>query len=627
MIPDSELVARAAQFERSGDLEQACQLYRQALLQQPGDAELWARLGCNHYAIGQGDEALACFEQALRLRPDCGVAHNNKGLILLSQGRLEEARQSFEQALDLLPGVAGVHNNLGLALLNQGRSDHAQSYFEEAIRLQPDLADAHNNLGLALDALGNPDDALASYERAVQMDRDHHGALTNLGNAYKDQGLTGAAIAACRKALDLRPEDPAVHSNLLLAMQYDSSVQGEEMLAEAIRFAKRHADPLAASIEPHAPRPLPGRRLRIGYVSADLREHPVRFFLEPILAAHDHKEHEICVYADVPRPDAVTERMRSYADRWRSLVGISDDQAADLILKDGIDILVDLGGHTGGNRLLIFARKPAPIQASYLGYLGTTGLSTIDYYLTDAHADPPGQAEALYREQLVRLPECGFCYLPGPAPAVDPEPPARSSGRLTFGCLNNPAKLTEDVLALWCKVLAAVPGSRLLVASGSSRGVEERVCTVLTRQEISLDRLLLADRTATRWDYLKLYQFADVCLDPFPYNGVTTTCDALWMGVPVISLAGRMNVSRQGVRFLQSAGLGELLGDTREDYVRIAVDLASDLPRLAALRAGLRERMSRSPIMNSERLIRDLEAAYRAMWEAYSGARRFTFTP
>src|SRR5271157_2421860 len=563
MIPDSELVSRAAQFERSGDFQQACQLFRQALLQQPCDAELWARLGRNHCAIGQGDEAVtdflqavrlrpefteawldlgrtlrglgrwdeanvcyeraarlrpddsellnelgtfrmqsgelveavACFEQALRLRPNCGVAHNNKGLILLSQGRLEEARQSFEQALYLLPGVAGVLNNLGLALLNQGQSHHAQTYFEAAIRLQPDLADAHNNLGLALDALGNPDDALASYERALQMDPYHHGALTNLGNACKDQGLIRAAIAAYRKALDLRPEDAAVHSNLLLAMQYDSSAEGQEMLGEASRFANRHEEPLAALIEPHALRPLAGRRLRIGYVSADLREHPVRFFLEPILAAHGHKEHEIWVYADVSRPDAVTERLLGYADHRRSLVGLSDDQAADLIRKDGIDILVDLGGHTGGNRLLVFARKPAPIQASYLGYLGTTGLSTVDYYLTDAHADPPGQAEAYYREQLVRLPECGFCYLPGPAPEVGPEPPARSSGRLTFGCLNNPAKLTEDVLTLWCKVLAVVRGSRLLVATGRSRGVEERVCTILTRHGISMDRLLLAERT------------------------------------------------------------------------------------------------------------------------------------
>ena len=695
MITSSEIISRAAQFECSGNFEHACLLYRQALLQHPGDAELWARLGRNCCALGQPDEALtsfrqavqlrpefaeawldlgktlgglgcqdeaaacceraarlrpddpdplnelgivrmqrgelaeavACFGQALRLRPHCGEAHNNMGLAFLGQGRLDEARLCFEHALSLLPDLAAVRNNLGLALLNQGRPHQAQTRFQEAIRLEPGLADAHNNLGLSLDAQGKLDGALACYECALQIDPDHHGAVVNLGNACKDTGLAADAVAFYRKALALLPDDASVHSNLLLAMQYLSSTEGRGILGEAIDFAQRHADPLAATIEPHPIRPLGGRRLRIGYVSADFREHPVRFFLEPILAAHDHKDFEICGYADVPRPDAVTERLRGYADHWRSLAGLSDAHAAELIRQDGIDILVDLNGHTGGNRLLVFARKPAPIQASYLGYLGTTGLSTIDYYLTDAHADPSGQTEAYYRERLVRLPDCGFCYLPGPAPEVSHEPPARRPTKVTFGCLNNPAKLTDEVLDLWSSVLAAVPGSRLLVATGGSRLVEERICSVIARHDISLDRLIFAERTATRFDYLMLYQIIDVSLDPFPYNGVTTTCDALWMGIPVISLAGQMNVSRQGVRFLRCLDLDDLLAATPEEYVRIGVDLASDLPRLAGLRAGLRERMVCSPLMNSQRLTRGLETAYRAMWEEHLGGQRSSRAP
>jgi predicted O-linked N-acetylglucosamine transferase (SPINDLY family) len=285
-----------------------------------------------------------------------------------------------------------------------------------------------------------------------------------------------------------------------------------------------------------------------------------------------------------------------------------------MIRKDGIDILVDLNGHTGGNRLLAFARKPAPIQASYLGYLGSTGLPAMDYYLTDIHADPLGLTEAYYQEQLIRLPECGFCYQPGPAPHSSPELPARKFGQVTFASLNVVAKLSEQVLALWAQLLAAVPGARLLLRSGAGRQAEERLRDSVTRRGIAPERVSLLGQTATRFDYLRLYQAVDLCLDPFPYNGVTTTCDALWMGVPVLALAGRMNVSRQGVRFLRAVGLDELIAETSENYVRIATELAGDLDRLAGLRRGLRERMSRSPLMDASRLTRCLEAAYLDMW-------------
>jgi predicted O-linked N-acetylglucosamine transferase (SPINDLY family) len=298
-------------------------------------------------------------------------------------------------------------------------------------------------------------------------------------------------------------------------------------------------------------------------------------------------------------------------------VGLPDEQAAEMIRQDRIDILVDLSGHTGGNRLLVFARKPAPVQASYLGYLGTTGLPTIDYYLTDALADPPGQTEAHYQEQLVRLPGCGFCYQPGPAPDVRPEPPASQSGRVTFGCLNSLAKVSDEVLALWARVLAAVRGSRLVLPTGAGRHAEERVCTTLARSRVAPERARLLERAATRFDYLERYHAIDICLDPFPYNGVTTTCDALWMGVPVLSLAGRTCVSRQGVRFLRTVGLDELIADRPEESVRLATDLAGDMPRLAALRRGLRERMRGSLLMDPTRFTRHLEAAYAGMWDRF----------
>jgi predicted O-linked N-acetylglucosamine transferase (SPINDLY family) len=564
---------------------------------------------------GEPGAAVARFEQALQLSPDSVGLYSNMGLALMALGRLEEARFSFEQALYLQPDLAEAHNNLGLALLNQDRVAEARLRFERALELRPDLADARNNLGLAYDAQGEPDQALASFERAAWIDPDHFGALANLANARKDQGRAAEAIAFYRKALASRPDDAAVHSNLLLAMQYLPGADPAEFLAEARCYARAHTEPSAGAIEPHPTRSPAGRRLRIGYVSADFREHPVVSFLEPILAAHNRDRFEIVCYADVPRPDAITRRLEGYADRWRTLVGLSDPQAAERILEDDTDILVDLAGHTGGNRLRLFARKPAPLQVSYLGYLGTTGLTAMDYYITDAHADPPGLSEAYYQEKLIRLPECAFCYAPGPAPELSADPPARRSGQVTFGCLNSPAKVSDEVLAAWSRVLAAVPGSRLVIRAGVGRSAEERARDLLTERGIAPDRLDFAGPTATRFAYLTLYHAVDIALDPFPYNGVTTTCDALWMGVPVISLAGRMSVSRQGVRFLRSVGLDELLAETPDDYVRIAAELARDLARVSELRAGLRERMSCSPLMDAHRLTRDLEAAYVGIWE------------
>ena len=639
---------------RQGKHEEAAASYRRALELQPDDRSGWARLAGVLDSLNHLDEAASCYERSLegrrgdpgvlnelaalrmkqgrfadavlwyertlQLRPDAAGVYNNLGLALLKQGRKAEAMLSFYQALYLQPDLAEVHNNLGMALMNQGRREEALLRFQQAINLRPDLADAHNNLGLAFAAEGLADEAVACYQRALQVAPNCVGALANLGNANKDEGLLIEAIACYRAALSHRPNDAKIHSNLLLAMNYQTGADPQAILCEARRFAAQHAAPLAARIKPFEARPLAGRRLRIGYVSADYREHPVAYFLEPILASHDRCSFEIFCYADVPEPDAVTQRLQGCADHWRSLVGVSDAEAAEIIRQDGIDILVDLAGHTGGNRLLMFASKPAPIQASYLGYLSTTGLSTIDYYITDADADPPGLTEAHYQEQLIRLPECAFCYRPGTTPESAAEVPARQAGYVTFGCLNNRAKVSEENLSLWSRILNAVPGSRLALRAGAGRPSEHSVLNAETFHGIAADRLIFLGNAPSRFDYLKLYEAVDVCLDPFPYNGVTTTCDSLWMGVPVISLAGRTSVSRQGVRFLQNVGLQEFIAETPEAYVRIASELAGDLPRLTVLRRELRERMSRSPLMDSSRLTRQLEDAYGAMWERWLSA-------
>lgn len=593
-----------------GRRDEAGASYERAANLRPNDPEPLVKLAALLMEMGRPADAAICYERALRLWPDSAELYNNLGLALLHQGRYEEARLSCLQALYLQPDLAELQNNMGLALLNLGRAEESILSFRQAVELRPDFADAFNNLSLALAACGQEDEALAGYEQAVQTAPDHFGALVNLGNARKDAGLLTEAIARYRQALAAQPDNAPVHSNLLLALQYHAGADPQQILAEARRYAQRHAAPLAGAIRPHCLRSLEGRRLRIGYVSADFREHPVAYFLEPILANHDHERFEIFCYADVARPDSRTQRFQGYADHWRPLLGLSDEQAAERIRQDGIDVLVDLAGHTGGNRLLMFARKPAPIQISYLGYLGSTGLPTMDYYLTDAYADPPGQSETHYQEQLIRLPDCGFCYQPGPAPEVNIGLPVHQTGQVTFASLNNAAKLSEEVLILWARILAAVPGSRLRLRSGSGRQAEQRLRDTLAGHNISPERVSLLGPAPTRFDYLKRYHEVDLCLDPFPYNGVTTTCDALWMGTLVLTVAGRMNVSRQGVRFLSNVGLEELIAYTPEDYVRLATELAGDWPRLGALRSGLRERMSRSRLMDATGFTRRLEAAY-----------------
>jgi protein O-GlcNAc transferase len=611
MTEGTDTLAQADRVLASGAFIPAAELYVAILQKQPDNADAWCRLGEVHHCLGHPDQAIGCYRRVLALRPDFVKAQSNLGLALLQGGSTPEAVLHLREALALRPDLAEIHNNLGMALSSQGEQEQALVHFQEAVRLKPDLAAAHNNLGLALAAQGMADEAPACYERAAQLAPANVGALANLANAYKDQGRLAQAVRCYRQALALQPDNAALHSNLLLTLNYQAGAEPLEILREARRYAQRHAASFANTVPP---RPAPSaaqRRLRIGYVSGDFRDHVAAYFLEPILAAHDHRRFEIICYADVPQPDDTTRRFQGYADGWRSLVGLSDEQATEVIRRDQIDVLVDLAGHTAGNRLLVFARKPAPVLASYLGYLGTTGLAAIDYYITDAHVDPPGLTDAHFQERLLRLPGCAFCYRPGDAPEVSRRLPARACGQVTFGSLNTPAKLSEEVLVLWAQVLAAVPGSRLVLPGGTGRRVGQWLREVLTRQGIATERLLLLDRAPTRFDYLRLYHGVDLCLDPFPYNGVTTTCDSLWMGVPVLTLEGRTTVSRQGVRFLRSAGLEGLIAATAKDYARMAIELAGDLDRLEALRFGLRERMQESPLMDASGLTSNLEAAYR----------------
>jgi protein O-GlcNAc transferase len=635
-----------------GRTEEAAAAFRAAVRLKPDFAEGHSNLGNALAALGRLDEAAACQREALCLRPDFATAHANLGNILLNQGRLDEAAAACREALRLQPAYVKAHNTLGVVFLDQGRPADAVAAFREALRLDARFADAYSNLGMALRDLGRFDEAADACRQALQLRPDLAEAHNNLGNALAERGKVTEAIAAYGRALELRPEYPeaennlgtclerqgkldeaiacyrrvlqrrpgylSAHNNLLIALQYHQDADPAALLEEHRRWYRQHAEPLAAEARPHDNDRDPDRRLRVGYVSPDFRQHPIPFFVEPILAAHDHERFTVLCYADLLRPDAVTERLRQYADVWHDVTSLSDQQTADLIRRDGIDILVDLAVHAPRNRLLVFARQPAPVQVSYLGYANTTGLPAIDYRLTDVYVDPPWPTETYQTEELLRLPQTFCCYQPpAEAPPVD-DLPALASGHVTFASLNRLAKVNPAVLELWARVLAAVPGSRLLLqANGlTDPGTRSHLLGQFGRHGIGPERLTMLE-WGSFTDYLANLRQADVGLDTFPFNGHTTSCHCLWMGVPIVTLAGRLPVARVGVSLLSNLGLPELVAETPDAYVEIAVRLAGDLDRLRQLGAGLRERMRVSPLLDARTFTRNLEDTYRGVWRRW----------
>lgn len=598
-----------------GQLDEAVASFRRAVQLLPDSAPAHYNLG-NALRSVDLDEAIASYRQAVRLKPDYVKAYNNLGSALTDIGQLDEAIAIFHRTLQLKPDHSAAHNNLGLALQKCGQLNEAIASIRAAIRFEPDLADAYNNLGRALTDVGQLDEAVACCRHAVRLKPDYAEAHNNLANALKDMGRLDEAIVSYQQAMRFKPGHPDAPSNLVFALLFHSGSDAKTIHAEHLRWNRVHAESLRKSIQPHTNNRDPDRRLRIGYVSADFRNHSVSRFLLPLFRNHDHEAYEIICYSDVTNRDGMTDALRGCADEWHNIVGRTDERVADRIRQDQIDILVDLAGHTGGNRLRIFARKPAPVQVSYLGYPATTGLSEIDYRLSDSFADPPGQTESLYSETLWRLPVCNWCYgEPENAPPVRTLPADRP---IRFGTFNNLAKVSSPIMDLWAAILIAMPSSRLVIKSQgvAEESVRRRINQCFMSRGLQPDRLELRGHEPIFTSHLEAYNQLDIALDTFPYHGTTTTCEALWMGVPVVTLAGSAHVSRVGVSLLSCVDLPELVAKSPEEYVSIAVGLAKDLPRLAELRRTLRLRMRASPLMDGARFARDIESAYRQMWRA-----------
>jgi len=601
------LLAQAVELHQQGRLSEAEPLYRTVLAADPRQPDALHYLGLLGFQTGHLVPAEQLLARASAVAPGDPVLLNNWGIVLARLGRLAEARSRFEAAVERGPGYADALVNLANVLADAGDAATAERRYREALGIAPHSVEARNNLGRLLLSRKRLAEAIACFEEALRTKPGHVLALNNLGNAYREQGRLEEACRCYREAARLRPDLPEPASNLLVAMTCNPALGIDEVFKAHREFAARF-EPRAGLQEPLVAPRAPGR-IRVGYVSADLRAHAVAAFAIAILEAHDRTAFEVSVYHNSFVEDEFTRRARAAAGRFVTVAGLTDELFVQLVREHRIDVLVDLSGHTADNRLLAFARRAAPVQATWLGYINTTGLAAMDFRITDAQVDPPGATERWHTETLVRLPTSLWCYRPWPcSPDVRPSP-GLERGYVTFGSTANPAKLNATLLRTWRRLLERVPGSRLLVHAPEDVDFRLRVLAIVCGDGQPTDRVAFFPRLPAT-EYLGRYADIDICLDSFPCVGATTTLDALWMGVPVVSLAGQAPYSRAGASILTALGLAECLARCEDEYVERAAALAADLPALARLRLDLRGRLQASPLMDEPGFARAMEAAF-----------------
>ncbi|MCP4329590.1 MAG: tetratricopeptide repeat protein [Alphaproteobacteria bacterium] len=639
-------------LNHQGKLEDASAAFRKVVARNPDNAQGHLNLGACLDNSGRREDAIVCYRRALSIRPDYTIALANLGKALCEKGDFRQAMTELERAVELTPDYAKAHLHLGRAqkmlgnakaaiaaftkadaLVSDsvvtlmelagaqrqgGKADEAVATLGRVLELEPDLPEAFLSLGNAFSEKGETGSAISAFRRAIVIRPSYAEAHNNLGNALQDHGRLDDAIECYKMALRQNPGFVMAHSNLLLCQQYNPEITPETQYRAHIEFDRRFVRSLAREILPHANSLDPNRPIRVGYLSGGFRRHPVGFMITPSLRHGDAAQYQTYCYSTSPRVDAVTGDIKKYCKGWRSLTGVDDRAAAAMIRRDGIDILVDLAGHGSGARLMVLARKPAPVQVKWIGGLfNTTGLSTIDYLITDWVQSPEG-FDKHFVEELVRLPDGYVCFdPPGYAPDVGPLPAARN-GYVTFGCFNNLAKVTPQVIALWSRIMRAVPGSRIILKTKSlkERPVRDRFMRKFADHGITPDRVDLRPPSPHHL-LLDTYNEIDIALDPFPYTGGLTTCEAMWMGTPVLTMPGETLAARHAATHLSNVGLSDWIVGSEEHYFAAAVRRSADLPALARLRRDLRQTVARSPLVDGPKFARNLEAAYRMMWRRW----------
>lgn len=596
----------------AGRLQEAVALYRQILCIRPDLVGTRNNLATALRTLGLHHEAMEQLETALGQSPDHPVTLCNLAAIYLAQGEFQISERLARLALEKAPDNLDASFALGNALLGMSRLVEAENVFAHATELAPDNPAFHNNLGHARWEQGKMGLAIEAFETALRVSPVFAGAASNLGAALQECGRLEDACAAYRQALEINPSLTLARSNLIFALHYRHGDNPTLMYKEHLNWERFHVTTTSSEIFPPKPK---GQALRVGYVSGDLRRHSVGYFIEPLLECHNPSCFEVYCYSNSAAEDEVSARLQRYVKRWRNIYGVDDESCRRMIREDGIDILVDLSGHSSGARLGLFAPRSAQVQVSFLGYPNTTGLSTMDARLVDAYTDPIGTGDCYHTERLIRLDKGFLCYRPPDGAPTVATLPALARGYITFVCFNAFAKLSPDILRVWARILQAIPNSRLLVKSLAlaDESVRQHAEGLFLDAGINLERVEFLGRVQSTVEHLEHYHRGDIALDPYPYNGTTTTFESLYMGLPVISLAGNTHVSRVSGSILTTLGHGNWVADNEEKYIHIAMSLASDLQELAEIRSGLRQELLASDLCDGVKYARKVESAYAAL--------------
>lgn len=589
-------------------LQRACKL-------QAGNAEFWEHLGLAQSRLGRYALARQSFERSVALAPGNASAWSNAAKNAVEAGDYTEGVRCGRQAVALEPALGNGYCNLGNALLKLKQKEQAAACYRRALVLMPDSADAHYNLAVVLMQQDCHQEAVAHFRHALALRPAYAHAHNMLGAALMQLGLHADAVANFRRALALLPDWLEPRAHLLFCLTHDQDTPPEVTYAEHAAFGARFEAAARPNAPCHGNSRDPLRRIRLGFVSGDLYDHVVAFFIDPVWASLDRSQVELLVYYNHGEQDSTTRRLQSLVDHWRQVETLSDDALAAQISDDRIDVLIDLSGHTARNRLLAFARKPAPVQATWIGYPNTTGLRAMDYMLCDRFNAPHGLYEHFYTEQFARLPSSGTFTPPAATPAVNALPALRT-GQITFGSFNRASKLGEDVIAVWSEVLRSVSGARMLLGSVGDPELERRLTAAFSRHGVAAERLLFRPKVGMN-DYLLLHHEVDIILDTWPYTGGTTTNLALWMGVPVVTLSGPSRAHCQSAAVLGRMGMQDWVAGDRAEFVQLATRWANTTEALAQLRAGLRARWDAAPLRQPETVARGLELAVRAMWRRW----------
>lgn len=614
----AEKFALAVSLQNQNKLKEAVALYHEILLQNPSLPEVYYNLALINHALKDYKTAEILYSHALKLEPYYLEALNNLGNLYMQKLDFCKALRCLSTALTINPDYYEALCNIAMLFVKLRNHKSALKCFEKILKLNPNNPANYSNYANTLKSVGLYEEAIANYQKAIELDKDFYNAYSGLGSLYFEAGLLDEAIKYYQKGLACKPIDNSkfhyLVSNYLYALNYRHDLSNEDISLEHFNY-RHYFEPCDEKAKDTTLAYNGNCKVKVGFVSPDFKAHPVAYFINPLFKAYDSNRFEFYCYSDEAKEDIFMKHLKLYNLKWRDTATLSDSELYSVIKNDQIDILFDLSGHTGSNRLKLFGLKPAKIQVSYLGYPNTTGLKSIDYKIVDHYTDPVGLTEHLYSESLIRLKDCFLCYMPWSVLPPVLDPPALKNGFVTFGCFNKITKVSDYTIGIWSKIMSQLPNARLFLKSKHFDFIQARQTVIARFAKYGIDesRLILCDWTDQYIDHLTIYSLVDICLDPFPYNGTTNTCESLSMGVPVITLVGSSHVSRVGLSILTNAGLPEFVTYSEDEYVTKTVELASDLAQLSQYRKQIRKRLFESKLADVESFVASFHTACEEM--------------